>query len=77
MSVTPTTPQAVSRILRVRGCASAMRVKAVQCHAGRVPGTVTVIVYPGDPRYVADVLNTAGYEAVAGHRSVSVTGRRS
>lgn len=70
----PTTPQAVSRFLRGHGYGQAMRNKAVSCHAGP-QGTVTVYIYPGDPRHMVDVLNDSGYEASAAHRSVTVRGR--
>lgn len=74
MNLSSTTPQAVSRFLRSNGYAAAMRNKGVTCHTGP-RGTVTVYIYPGDPQRMVDVLNSAGYEAVAGHRSVSVKGR--
>ena len=64
----------MSRFLRANGYRQAMRNRAVTCHAGP-RGTVTVYVYPGDPRRMVDVLNDSGYEADAGYRSVTVRGR--
>lgn len=74
MTLTPTTHQAVSRFLRANGHAAAMWNKGVTCHTGP-RGTVTVYIYPGDPQRMVDVLNSAGYEASTGYRSVSVKGR--
>lgn len=72
--LTPTTPQAVSRVLSRLGYRQAVKNKSVTCRAQN-DGTVVVTIYPGSPVNVAAALAREGYVCDPQYRSVTVRGK--
>lgn len=73
-NMTPTSPQAVSRVIRKLGMGRALDNRA--CRVSKnADGTVRAVLYPGSPETLARRLRDQGYVVEIGHRSVIVRGK--
>lgn len=70
----PTTPQAVSRVLSRLGYSRSLKNGSLAVRSGQ-QNVVMVSVYPGSPEHIAGLLVRAGYVCAPSHRSVSVYGK--